>query len=173
MLNSASTTVRPGTSQVHKTRRQYLECRKSSDRGRASRHTQGLCVLAIYTPYRAYRAAQSLGQMPSDCAAFFVWLEQHLMLSSALVLSNVSDYERRNERMNSFPSQYDSRVYVSPAEAAEMLGIDRSTFYRRVMSWVYSGTIQSLKIGRCRRIRLASLLAWVECQENKEAIQGR
>lgn len=53
---------------------------------------------------------------------------------------------------------------VSPKEAAKMLGIDRSTFYRQVMPHVYSGTIQSGKIGRIRRIDVKSLRAWWEQQ---------
>jgi hypothetical protein len=62
------------------------------------------------------------------------------------------------------PNRNDSRAYVSPAEAAELLGIDRATFYRRVMPYVRSRAIQSLKIGACRRISVVSLLSWAERQ---------
>ena len=41
---------------------------------------------------------------------------------------------------------------VSPAQAAELLGLNRRTFYRQVMPYVYSGVIESGKIGRTRRI---------------------
>lgn len=49
---------------------------------------------------------------------------------------------------------------VSPDEAAALLGLNRRTFYRRVMPHVYSGTIQSGKIGGCRRIDVGSLRGW-------------
>lgn len=49
---------------------------------------------------------------------------------------------------------------ASPDEAAKLLGMARRTFYDRVMPYVYSGTIQSAKIGRLRRIDVESLRAW-------------
>lgn len=49
---------------------------------------------------------------------------------------------------------------ASPDEAADLLGIKRRTFYRQVMPYVYSGAIQSAKIGRLRRIDVESLRAW-------------
>lgn len=66
--------------------------------------------------------------------------------------------------MISIPPKYAGRAALSPDEAAEVLGVDRSTFYRRIMPYVRSGQIMSLKIGGCRRIIVASLLAWVEQQ---------
>ena len=57
-----------------------------------------------------------------------------------------------------------SPLAVSPQEAARLLSIDVSTFYRRVYPYVLSGQIQSLRIGRARRILTASLLGWVEQQ---------
>lgn len=53
---------------------------------------------------------------------------------------------------------------VSPIEAAQLLGLKKRTFYNQVMPYVYSGTIQSAKIGRNRRIDVASLRAWWEQQ---------
>lgn len=53
---------------------------------------------------------------------------------------------------------------VSPAEAAQLLGMTRRSFYRQVMPHVYSGTIQSAKIGGNRRIDVQSLRAWYQLQ---------
>ncbi len=55
------------------------------------------------------------------------------------------------------PENYKGTAYVSPVGGSEVLGLERSTFYRRVMPHVYSGTIESLKIGACRRIRIATM----------------
>jgi excisionase family DNA binding protein len=49
---------------------------------------------------------------------------------------------------------------ASPDEAAALLGLKRRTFYQLVMPYVYSGVIQSAKIGRLRRIDVESLRAW-------------
>lgn len=67
------------------------------------------------------------------------------------------------------PEELRGRIAVSPAEAATLLGIDRSTLYRRVMPQVYVGRIKSLKIGHCQRILVASLLAWVEAEAERAA----
>lgn len=61
------------------------------------------------------------------------------------------------------------RIAVSPGEAAQLLGIDRRTFYRRIMPAVELGAIQSLRIGRARRILVASLLAWVQAEAGRPA----
>lgn len=53
---------------------------------------------------------------------------------------------------------------VSPDEAAKLLGLNRRTFYDRVMPYVYSGIIRSGKIGRVRRIDVESLRAWWDKQ---------
>lgn len=53
---------------------------------------------------------------------------------------------------------------ASPDEAAKMLGMKRRTFYDLVMPHVYEGTIASAKIGRLRRIDVASLRAWWQKQ---------
>lgn len=61
------------------------------------------------------------------------------------------------------------RIAVSPGEAAELLGIDRSTFYERVMPHVRAGRVRSLRIGRSVRIFVDSLLAWAEAQADEQA----
>jgi len=66
------------------------------------------------------------------------------------------------------PAKFAGQAAVSPDEAAEILGISTSTFYRQIMPHVYSNTILSLKIGGARRIIVSSLLAWVE-QETQKA----
>ena len=68
--------------------------------------------------------------------------------------------------MIAIPPKFEGRAYVFPDEAAEVLAdIDRSTLYRHVMPHVYSGKIQSMKIGSRRCIRLSSLLEWAEREE--------
>lgn len=67
----------------------------------------------------------------------------------------------KNSIMLTIPENYRDRTAVSPAEAANMLGIHRTTFYRQVMPYVWSGAIQSLKIGTRRCIILESLLMWL------------
>lgn len=61
------------------------------------------------------------------------------------------------------------KITVSPGEAAELLGIDRSTFYDRVMPYVRTGHIRSLRIGRRQLIFVDSLLAWAEAQASEQA----
>lgn len=53
---------------------------------------------------------------------------------------------------------------ISPDEGAKLLGLKRRTFYAQVMPFVYSGIIQSAKIGRLRRIDVESLRAWWQKQ---------
>jgi excisionase family DNA binding protein len=67
------------------------------------------------------------------------------------------------------PDELRQRIAVSPAEAAIMLGVDRSTFYRHLMPKVLTGKIKSLRIGAARRIIVASLLAWVEAEAARDA----
>lgn len=55
-----------------------------------------------------------------------------------------------------------NRIAVSLPEAATLLGIARATGYRRLMSEIRCGKIKSVKIGKCRRILVSSLIAWVE-----------
>jgi excisionase family DNA binding protein len=49
-------------------------------------------------------------------------------------------------------------ILVRVEEAAEMLGIGRSKVYEMVLS----GELPSVKIGRCRRIPIAAIYAWIE-----------
>lgn len=58
----------------------------------------------------------------------------------------------------------DQQWAVSPNEAAALLGLNRRTFYRQVMPYVYSGAIKSGKIGRTRRIDVQSLREWWDKQ---------
>lgn len=71
--------------------------------------------------------------------------------------------------MIAIPEKYRGRLAVSPAEAAELLGIDDSTFYRHWYPHVRSGAIASFKIGAARRILLSSLLAFIERQAAQQA----
>lgn len=60
-------------------------------------------------------------------------------------------------------------VAVSPKEAARLLNISPVSYYRHIHGYVLSGEIASLKVGRMRRIVVASLLAWVE--RNTEVVR--
>lgn len=60
-------------------------------------------------------------------------------------------------------------VAVSPREAATLLGMSPVSYYRHIHGYVLSGEIKSLKVGRMRRIVVASLMAWVE--RNAHAVQ--
>lgn len=61
--------------------------------------------------------------------------------------------------------KYAGRAYASPAECAEILGIDRVTWYRHYYPHIRSKRIQALKVGAALRVRLASFLAFAESQE--------
>lgn len=69
--------------------------------------------------------------------------------------------------MIAIPEKFAGQAAVSPDEAAEILGISSSTFYRHIMPYVYSGAILSLTIGAARRIIVTSLLAWAEQEAQK------
>jgi excisionase family DNA binding protein len=56
------------------------------------------------------------------------------------------------------------KIAVKPSEAAELLSMDRSTFYRKVMPHVRAGRIRSMRIGKLLRIFVDSLLAWAQAQ---------
>ena len=57
-----------------------------------------------------------------------------------------------------------NKIAVSPGEAAALLSLDRSTFYRKIMPLVREGTIRSLRVGARQRIFVDSLRAWAESQ---------
>jgi excisionase family DNA binding protein len=64
------------------------------------------------------------------------------------------------------PEKFKHRLTISPNEAAEIMGVHRSTGYRHIMPFVLSGDIASLCIGRRRCIYLASFIAWLEAQSS-------
>jgi hypothetical protein len=49
--------------------------------------------------------------------------------------------------MITIPDQYAGRAYASPAEYAEILGIDRVMWYRHYYPHIRSKCIQALKVG--------------------------
>ncbi len=51
-----------------------------------------------------------------------------------------------------------SRLLLTPAEAAEQLGVSRTTLYELLNA----GRIESVRIGRARRIPRAALVAYVD-----------
>ena len=53
------------------------------------------------------------------------------------------------------------RLAVSPAEAARLAGVGRTTIYEAIGS----GTLRSLKIGKRRLILIVSLRAWLETSQ--------
>lgn len=59
-----------------------------------------------------------------------------------------------------------NKLAVKPSEAAELLSMDRSTFYRKVMPHVRAGRIKAMRIGALRRIFVADLLAWAQAQDD-------
>lgn len=61
------------------------------------------------------------------------------------------------KQKNSMPN----RIAVSIEEAAEMVGIGRSTLYGKLSA----GELPSMKIGKRRLIRVDALNAWVAEQE--------
>jgi excisionase family DNA binding protein len=58
------------------------------------------------------------------------------------------------------------QLMLRPREAAEAVGVGRSLFYRLVKA----GVIPSCKIGKCTRIPVAALKAWVDAQ-SKEPVE--
>ena len=63
------------------------------------------------------------------------------------------------------------RLAVSPAEAARLAGVGRTTIYEAIGS----GALRSLKIGKRRLILIVSLRAWLETAQQAldAAAQGR
>lgn len=62
------------------------------------------------------------------------------------------------------PEKFAHRTALSAAEVAELLGIDRATYYRRIYPAVQSRQIASMTIGSRRLVIITSLLAWLARQ---------
>jgi hypothetical protein len=60
---------------------------------------------------------------------------------------------------------------VSPLQAAALLGLSDTSYYRYVHPAVVQGEILSVTIGRQRRILTGSLLSWFEAQAQRGAWQ--
>lgn len=56
------------------------------------------------------------------------------------------------------------KIAVKASEAAELLSMDRTTFYRKVMPHVRAGDIRSIHLNGVQRILVDSLLAWAASQ---------
>jgi excisionase family DNA binding protein len=66
-----------------------------------------------------------------------------------------------NQTTNSALPAQDVRLAVSPAEAARMAGIGRTTLYEALGS----GALRSLKIGKRRLITIEALKEWLAAAE--------
>jgi len=60
------------------------------------------------------------------------------------------------------------RLLLRPEEAAEVLGLGRTTIYELMGT----GAIESVRIGGCRRVPMAALEAFVEGLRQAEAPAG-
>jgi excisionase family DNA binding protein len=58
------------------------------------------------------------------------------------------------------------RLLLRPHEAAELLGLGRSTVYELIAS----GALPSITIGKSRRVPLEALRAWVRAQTDASAM---
>ena len=58
---------------------------------------------------------------------------------------------------------HDERLAVSPAEAARLTGIGRTTLYQALGS----GTLRSFKIGKRRLIKIEALHDWLTAAEQE------
>lgn len=67
---------------------------------------------------------------------------------------------RTEKNVSSEPNEASQKLVLTPQEAADALGINRSTLYLLIMS----GELPSFKIGRCRRIPIKALEAWIARQ---------
>jgi hypothetical protein len=63
------------------------------------------------------------------------------------------------------PDKYAGQAYASPGQLAEILGIDRVTWYRHYYPHVRSKRVQSIKVGSALRVRISSFLALLEQEE--------
>ena len=62
------------------------------------------------------------------------------------------------------------KLLVRPAEAAEMLGVGRSTVY----ALVKAGVFPTIRVGRSTRLPVAQLRAWVAARsDHAHVAQGR
>ncbi|MEM8535998.1 MAG: hypothetical protein AAGF95_34545 [Chloroflexota bacterium] len=57
-------------------------------------------------------------------------------------------------------------IAASAKSIAELFDMDRSTYYRRIYPHVMSGDIDSICIGRTRRVFIDSLVAWMREQDD-------
>ena len=55
------------------------------------------------------------------------------------------------------------QLFLRPREVATRLGVSYST----VMAWCYAGLLPSIKIGKCRRIRVSDLDAFLTQEEER------
>lgn len=55
-----------------------------------------------------------------------------------------------------------SKLLVDSAEAADMLSLSE----RKVKAMIQEGVLPSIKIDRCRRISVASIIQWIEAKES-------
>jgi excisionase family DNA binding protein len=60
-----------------------------------------------------------------------------------------------------FPNASLDPIAVSPAEAARLAGIGRTTIYAAISS----GSLSSLKVGKRRLIAVATLRAWLQAHQ--------
>lgn len=68
------------------------------------------------------------------------------------------------------PARYRGQpLLLRPTEAADALGLSRSTVYELLAT----GAIESVAIGRSRRIPYAALLTWVDEQRAAQASADR
>jgi excisionase family DNA binding protein len=61
------------------------------------------------------------------------------------------------------------KLLVRPAEAAEILGVGRSTLY----ALVKAGVLPAVRLGRSTRLPVEQLRAWVAAQCDHAHAQGR
>jgi excisionase family DNA binding protein len=90
---------------------------------------------------------------------------QHLELSSS---SNHEDPLQRMEALAQWPEQQNA-LAVSYKTAAQMLEISERQIYRLVAT----ADLPTFAIGSLRRIRVASLDAWMRAREPGEKRKGR
>jgi excisionase family DNA binding protein len=60
----------------------------------------------------------------------------------------------------------DDKILLRPEEAAQRLGVSRSVVYELIAE----GRIESIRIGKSRRIPVEALLAFVEAQRQSQHV---